>query len=148
MQILRVDASLIVLHELCVLNSLLKAQDTIKRLRVPASLASVPPKPCYILMPNLCGRLNSYGPHRLLWLNSWPIGSGTIKRCDLVGIGMALLKKCVTVGVGIAISMLKLYPVWCTVSPCYLQIKMQNVQLFQHPVCLLATHASHYNDNG
>ena len=32
--------------------------------------------------------------HRLIMcLNAWPIGSGTIRRCDLVGAGMALLEE-------------------------------------------------------
>ena len=31
-----------------------------------------------------------YGPHRLMCLNAWPIGSGTIRRCGLVGVGVSL----------------------------------------------------------
>ena len=31
-----------------------------------------------------CG-LDTYGPHRFMCLNAWPIGSGTIGRCGLVG---------------------------------------------------------------
>jgi hypothetical protein len=42
---------------------------------------------------SLCGDLNRFGPHRLMCLNAWPIGSGIIRRGDLVGIGMALLEE-------------------------------------------------------
>ena len=30
-----------------------------------------------------CGGLNRFGPHRLMCLNAWPTGSGTIRRCGL-----------------------------------------------------------------
>jgi hypothetical protein len=30
------------------------------------------------------GGLNKSGPHRLMCVNAWPIGSGAIKRCGLV----------------------------------------------------------------
>ena len=30
------------------------------------------------------GGLNRYGPHRLMCLNAWPIGRGTIRRCGFV----------------------------------------------------------------
>ena len=32
-----------------------------------------------------CGDLNSTGSHRLICLNAWPIGSGTIRRCGFIG---------------------------------------------------------------
>ena len=35
--------------------------------------------------------LNSNGPHRLIDLNVWSPGSGTIGRYGLVGVGVALL---------------------------------------------------------
>jgi hypothetical protein len=35
-------------------------------------------------------------PHRLVCLNAWLIGSGTIRRCSLVEIGVAFLEKFVT----------------------------------------------------
>jgi hypothetical protein len=41
---------------------------------------------------NDCGALNRYGPHRLMCLNAWPMGSGTIKMCGLLEVGVALLK--------------------------------------------------------
>jgi hypothetical protein len=28
-----------------------------------------------------------------MYLNAWPIGSGTILKCDLVGVGVALLEE-------------------------------------------------------
>lgn len=34
--------------------------------------------------------LNRNGPHRLMYLNAWPIGNGTIRRCGLAGVGVAL----------------------------------------------------------
>ena len=43
-------------------------------------------------MPTM-GCLNMYGPHRLMCLNACLIGSGTIRRCDLVGVGVAMLEE-------------------------------------------------------
>jgi hypothetical protein len=42
-----------------------------------------------VLVP--CGGFNGYSPHRLMCLDAWPMGSGSIKRCGLVGVGVALL---------------------------------------------------------
>jgi hypothetical protein len=39
------------------------------------------------------GGLNMNGPHRLMCLNAWPIGSGTIRRYGLVGEGVTLLEE-------------------------------------------------------
>jgi len=42
------------------------------------------------------GCFNRYArprPTILMYVNAWPIGSGTIRRCDLVGVYTALLKK-------------------------------------------------------
>ena len=47
-----------------------------------------------------CGGLNRCGPHRFMCLNACHIGSGTIRRCDLIGVGMALLEKICPCGVG------------------------------------------------
>jgi hypothetical protein len=33
--------------------------------------------------------LNRNGPNRLLFLNAWPIGSGTFRRHGLVGVDVA-----------------------------------------------------------
>lgn len=40
-----------------------------------------------------CSGLNRNGPHRLVCLNSWPIGSGPVRRCGHVGVGMAFLEE-------------------------------------------------------
>jgi Fe-S oxidoreductase len=40
-----------------------------------------------------CGSLNRNGPHRLMCLDDWPIGSDTIRRLGLVGIGVSLLQE-------------------------------------------------------
>ena len=37
-----------------------------------------------------CGVLNSFGFHRLGHLNAWTIGSGSIRRCGLLGVGVSL----------------------------------------------------------
>ena len=37
--------------------------------------------------------MNSHGSHILIYLNAWPIGIGTIRRCGLVGVDVALLGK-------------------------------------------------------
>jgi hypothetical protein len=39
------------------------------------------------------GGLNRFGPHRLMCFNAWPMGSGIIWRCGLVGVGVALLEE-------------------------------------------------------
>lgn len=33
-------------------------------------------------------RLNRFGCHRLMCLNAWPTGNGTIRRCGLVKVGV------------------------------------------------------------
>ena len=77
-----------------------------------------------------CGSLNRYDHHRLMCLNVWPIRTGTIGRCGLVGGSY------VTVGTGTLRSyMLKLCLLWHTVSFCCLLIKML---LLQHHICLCA----------
>ena len=50
----------------------------------------------------LCGGLNRNSPQRLMCLNAWLIGNGTIRRCSFVGISLDLL--CVTVGAGFEVS--------------------------------------------
>lgn len=41
-----------------------------------------------------CGALNRTTPHtyRLMSLNTWSIGNGTVKKYDLVGVGVFLLE--------------------------------------------------------
>jgi hypothetical protein len=53
-----------------------------------------------------CGGLNRYSPHRHMFLNAWPTGSGSIRRCGLVGGSVSLL------GVDFEVSLPKLHPVW------------------------------------
>jgi hypothetical protein len=40
----------------------------------------------------VCGGLNRNGPHRLIYLNTWHRGSGTVRRCGLIGVGVAFLE--------------------------------------------------------
>jgi hypothetical protein len=40
-----------------------------------------------------CGGLNRTASHRLICVNGWPIGSGTIRRCGLVEIGVVTLEE-------------------------------------------------------
>ena len=42
-----------------------------------------------------------FGPHRLMCLNAWSIGSGTIRRCGLVGVVVALLEEVCHYGGGL-----------------------------------------------
>ena len=56
------------------------------------------PHCCWALRrPNIktqvCGGLNRFGLHRLIYLSAWPIGSGTTRRCGSVGVGVALLEE-------------------------------------------------------
>lgn len=44
---------------------------------------------CFKIYLCVCGSLNRYDPQRLMCLNVWPIKSGTIKECSLVGVGVA-----------------------------------------------------------
>ena len=40
-----------------------------------------------------CDGLNKNGPHRLLRLHAWPIGSDTIRKYGLVIVDLALLEE-------------------------------------------------------
>jgi hypothetical protein len=44
---------------------------------------------------------NRNEPHRLMCLNSWPMGSGTIRRRGLIGGGVASLKEVCHYGDGL-----------------------------------------------
>jgi hypothetical protein len=71
-----------------------------------------------------CGGLNLNDPHELM---CWPIRNGSIRRCDLVGIGVILMEEachCGVMGQALRSPMLELCPVWYTVSFCCPQIKM------------------------
>ena len=47
----------------------------------------------YFYFLTISGGFNRNGLYRLLCLNAWPIGGGTIGRCGLVGVSMALLEE-------------------------------------------------------
>jgi hypothetical protein len=47
------------------------------------------------------GGLNRDGPHRLMCLNVWPIGSDALRRCGLIGEGAALLVEVCYCGGGV-----------------------------------------------
>ena len=74
------------------------------------------------------GGLNRFGPHRLMYLNVWPMGDGTIRRCALGPIR----SRCVTVEVGFEVSYAQVWPVWNLVSS--LLPVVQDVEL-KHYVC-------------
>lgn len=40
-----------------------------------------------------CCDLNRYDPHRHMCLNAWPMGTGTIRCCSLVGVDVFLLEE-------------------------------------------------------
>jgi hypothetical protein len=44
------------------------------------------------------------GTHRRMFLNAWSIGSGTIRRCGVAGVGVALLEELCHFGAGFAVS--------------------------------------------
>ena len=45
-----------------------------------------------------CGGLNRLGPRRFMYLDAWPTGTDTIRRCVLVGIGVALMEEVLDCG--------------------------------------------------
>lgn len=63
-----------------------------------------------------CGHLNGNGPHRLMCVNGWPMGSGIIRRWDLVGVGVALKEEVCHGRQVLRSLMLKLCPVWLSTS--------------------------------
>ena len=99
----------------------------------------------------LGGGLNKNGPHTLMCLNTWPIGSGTIRRYGLVGVSVALLEKCVIVRVGFEV--LSAQASGSSVVQSSLRLPVdQDVQLSPPSLvpCFLPAchHASHHDDNG
>lgn len=50
------------------------------------------------------GGLNRSGPNRFMCLTGWPTGSGTFRKCDLVGVDMTLLEEVCHVGAGLEVS--------------------------------------------
>jgi hypothetical protein len=49
-------------------------------------------------------------PPRLMYLNAWPIGSSTIRRCGLVGVGIAFVGESVSLGEGFEVSCAQVMP--------------------------------------
>lgn len=45
----------------------------------------------YFSRVGLYGGFNRYGPLKLVCLNAWPKGRGTVRNCGLVGVGMISL---------------------------------------------------------
>lgn len=45
-----------------------------------------------------------------MYLNAWPVGTSTIRRCGLVGVCVALLEECVTIRAGFEVSHAKAMP--------------------------------------
>jgi hypothetical protein len=48
---------------------------------------------CVCVSVAVSGALSKYGLHRLMCVNAWPMGSGTIRRCGFVGVCVALLEE-------------------------------------------------------
>ena len=81
-------------------------------------------------------------------LNAWPMGSGTIRRCDL-GVGWLCWRKCIILGVGFEVSYAQA-PGRVAHSLLLLPVD-QNVELSAPSLvpCLPGCcHASHHDDNG
>ena len=91
-------------------------------------------------------------------LNVWPMGSGSTRRCDLVGIGMTLLEEVCQCSSGLwGLLVIKLHPIQKKASSCLppeetlLLIAFGSscrTLLLQHRVSVHGYHASHYDDNG
>jgi hypothetical protein len=48
---------------------------------------------CVCVCVHECGGLKSFDPHRLMRLNGWSTGSGTVRRCVFVEVCMTLLEE-------------------------------------------------------
>ena len=93
-----------------------------------------------------CGGLNKNGPQRLMCLNAWPIGSGTIRKCCLAGVGVALLEKVSLWRQALRSQVLSLGLMWHSLPlPADQDVEL----LAPSPVPCLPTchHASHHDDN-
>jgi hypothetical protein len=89
-----------------------------------------------------CGGLNKNVPHRLMCLNAWPIGSGTIRRCGLVGGSVSLY------GVGLKASYVQALP--SVVHSLLLLLVDRDVELSASspaPCLPACCHASHHCDS-
>lgn len=86
----------------------------------------------------------------LLWMNEnspyRPLGSSTIRRCGLVGLGVTLLEKVITAGQALRSQMLKLDPVFHSLPAAFgYDVELAATSLAScMPLCY---HASHH-DNG
>jgi hypothetical protein len=65
----------------------------------------------YLGLGGCCG-LNKNGSHR-------PIGSGTLRRCGLMGVGVALLEEVCHWGWALRFQILKPSPVWHSLPAAY-----------------------------
>jgi hypothetical protein len=86
---------------------------------------------------------------RLWWFEyAWPMGSGTLRRCGLVGVGLALLEEESWWGWALR-SYAQAQPSVKREPPSWLP-SYQDVELLAPPApCLpVCCHASHYYDNG
>ena len=72
------------------------------------------------------GGVNRNGHHGLPCLNAWPIGSGTIRRCGLVGQSVALLEEGCHCGAGFEVSYAQAMP---SVANSFLLPVEQEVEL-------------------
>jgi hypothetical protein len=81
-----------------------------------------------------CSGLNMYGLDRLMCFTVWPIESGTIRRFDLVRIGVALLEEVCHWELALTSSLSSV-----TVSSHCRWVQILNSQLLQHHVCMHAT---------
>jgi hypothetical protein len=96
-----------------------------------------------------CSTLNRYGPHRFMCWDAWPISFGTIRRYGLVGVGMALLEKVCHCGGHTSRSpMIKLCPVWKTVSLLPMDQDAELPAPSSIPYLPSCCHASHRDNNG
>lgn len=86
------------------------------------------------------------GPHRLIDLNAWSPGNGTIRRSGLVGVAVALLAEVCHWGWVLRFQMLKSGPVSLFLLPADTDVAL----LAPSPApCLLThNHASHHEDHG
>jgi hypothetical protein len=53
---------------------------------------------------SVCGGMNRFGLHRLMCLNAWPTGSGSVRKYGLVRVGVTLLEEVHHCGVGFEVS--------------------------------------------
>ena len=82
--------------------------------------------------------------------NAWPIGSGTIRRCGVIGVNMTLLKKKFTRGLGVEVFNVQARPS-AAVTFCWLHVDHVELSAPSLASCLPACHhvsCHDDNDNG